>query len=104
LDWKNWRRDMATMTLMEAGKKMKEMFPNEYTTAECVVRNYGHRDACEIEYMLYTPSIGHIRGKSWRSVFERLMFPESNQNPMVGNEQQGEESIGEESIGEVNIA
>ena len=95
---------MATMTLMEAGKKMKEMFPNEYTTAECVVLNYKHRDGCEIVYTLYTPSTGHIRGNSWRSVFERLMFPESNQNPMVGNEQQGEESIGEESIGEVNIA
>lgn len=94
---------MATMTLMEAGKKMKEMFPNEYTTAECVVRNYENWDACEIEYMLYVPSIGHIRGDSWRSAFERLMFPESNQIPMVGNEQQGEESIGEESIGEVNI-
>lgn len=94
---------MATMTLMEAGKKMKEMFPNEYTAAECVVRNYENRDACEIEHTLYTPSIGHIRGDSWRSAFERLMFPESNQSPMVGNEQQGEESIGEESIGEVNI-
>lgn len=94
---------MATMTLMEAGKKMKEIFPNEYTTAECVVMNYTHRDECEIVYTLYTPSIGHIRGNSWRSVFERLMFPESNQNPMVGNEQQGEESIGEESIGEESI-
>lgn len=94
---------MATMTLMEAGKKMKEMFPNEFTTAECVVRNYKYMDGCEVTYTLYTPSIGHIRGDSWRSVFERLMFPESNQSPMVGNEQQGEESIGEESIGEVNI-
>ena len=94
---------MATMTLMEAGKKMKEMFPNEYTTAECVVRNYEDRDGCEIAYTLYTPSIGHIRGDSWRSAFERLMFPESNQSPMVGNEQQGEEPIGEESIGEESI-
>lgn len=94
---------MATMTLMKAGKKMKEMFPNEYTAAECVVRNYECSDVCEVTYTLYTPSIGHIRGDSWRSAFERLMFPESNQSPMVGNEQQGEESIGEESIGEVNI-